>query len=155
MRSLNIDSTSRGIVTQLVLKMNRHYKSGHRKISKLYWILVRIIFCADISYKAEISSSVHFMHSGLGVVISDGTHIGNNTYIYQNVTTGGNGSAKNNGHPYIGNNVIIYSGAIVLGNITIGDNSIIGANAVVLQNVPENCVAVGVPARIINKATLK
>lgn len=72
--------------------------------------------------------------------------IGNNCTIYQQVTIG-----NWNGTPKIGNNVTIFPGAKVIGNITVGDNVKIGANAVVSKNVPENCTVVGVPAFIVKR----
>lgn len=81
----------------------------------------------------------------VGVVIGPGVKIGNYVKLYQNVTLG----KKNGKFPAIGNNVVIYAGAVVIGDVTIGDNSIIGANAVVLKDVPCNSVAVGVPAKIM------
>ena len=97
-----------------------------------------------LSPEAKIGDGLHMMHF-LGIVIGSGVVIGNNCTIYQQVTIG-----KEKGKfPKIGDNVIIYSGAKILGGVTIGDNSIIGANAVVITDVPENSIAVGVPARII------
>lgn len=70
-----------------------------------------------------------------------------NCIIHQNCTIGD----RNGGRPIIGNNVIIYVGAMLLGNITIGDNSIIGANSVVTKNCPPNSIMVGTPARNIRE----
>lgn len=86
----------------------------------------------------------------MGVVIGEATIIGNRVTIYQGVTLGATGNEKQwKRHPTIGNDVVIGSGAKVLGPINIGDNVKIGANAVVLQDVPSNATAVGIPARII------
>lgn len=88
-----------------------------------------------------------------GTVIHERCKIGDNCEIYQNVTVGGNGKKDSpwSRVPIIGDNVKIYAGACLLGPITIGNNVVIGANAVVLCNVPDNSIAVGVPARIIVK----
>jgi len=88
----------------------------------------------------------------MGVVIGETTIIGDRVIIYQGVTLGGTGNERNfKRHPTIGNDVVIGSGAKILGPINIGDNVRIGANSVILQEVPKNCTAVGVPARIIDK----
>jgi serine O-acetyltransferase len=84
----------------------------------------------------------------MGVVIGETTVIGDNVTLFQGVTLGGTGKEKGKRHPNIGNNVVIGTGAKVLGNITIGDNSYIGANAVVIKDVPANSTVVGVPGRV-------
>lgn len=90
-----------------------------------------------------------FIDHGMGVVIGETTEIGDNVTIYQGVTLGGTGKDVGKRHPTIGNNVMIGSGAKVLGPFTVGDNSKIAANAVVLNEVPPNSTCVGVPARIV------
>ena len=89
-----------------------------------------------------------FIDHGMGVVIGETTIIGDNVTLYQGVTLGGTGKERGKRHPTIGNNVVVGTGAKVLGNITIGDNSYIGANAVVIKDVPPNSTVVGVPGRI-------
>jgi len=90
-----------------------------------------------------------FIDHGMGVVIGETTEIGDNVTIYQGVTLGGTGKDLGKRHPTIGNNVMIGSGAKVLGPFKVGDNSKIAANAVVLSEVPPNSTCVGVPARIV------
>ena len=90
-----------------------------------------------------------FIDHGMGVVIGETTEIGDNCTIYQNVTLGGTGKENGKRHPTLGNNVLIGSGAKVLGPFTIGDNARIAAGAVVLEEVPANATAVGVPARVV------
>ena len=86
---------------------------------------------------------------GVGVVIGETTEIGDDVLIYQGVTLGGTGKDIGKRHPTIGNNVMISAGAKVLGPFKVGDNSRIAAGAVVLEAVPENSTAAGVPARIV------
>jgi len=86
---------------------------------------------------------------GMGIVIGETAEIGDDVLIYQGVTLGGTGKDTGKRHPTIGNNVLIGSGAKVLGPFVVGDNSRIAANAVVLKEVPPNSTAVGVPARIV------
>ena len=90
-----------------------------------------------------------FIDHGMGIVIGETAEVGDNCTLYQNVTLGGTGKDKGKRHPTIGNNVLIGSGAKVLGPFSVGDNSKIAANAVVLSEVPENSTCVGVPARIV------
>ena len=99
-----------------------------------------------IAPNAEISNNMLFPHP-IGVVIGDGVKIGKNCTVFQNVTIG----KKNDLYPTIGNNVTIYPGTVIVGNVKIGDNSIIGANSVVLHDVPPNTVVAGNPAKIIKK----
>lgn len=90
-----------------------------------------------------------FIDHGMGVVIGETTEIGDNVTIYQGVTLGGTGKEKGKRHPTIGNNVVIGTGAKVLGPIKIGDNAKIGAGSVVLHDVPEHTTVVGVPGRVV------
>lgn len=90
-----------------------------------------------------------FIDHGMGVVIGETTVIGDNCTIYQNVTLGGTGKEHGKRHPTLGNNVLVGSGAKVLGPFTVGDNARIAAGAVVLSEVPANATAVGVPAKIV------
>lgn len=92
-----------------------------------------------------------FIDHGMGVVIGETAEIGDNCLIYQGVTLGGTGKEKGKRHPTLGNNVMVGAGARVLGPFKVGDNSKIAANAVVLEEVPPNCTAVGVPARIAKR----
>ncbi len=89
---------------------------------------------------------------GMGVVIGETAELGDDVLLYQGVTLGGTGKDQGKRHPTIGNNVLIGSGAKVLGPFRVGDNSRIAAGAVVLSEVPPNATAVGVPARIVRIA---
>lgn len=86
---------------------------------------------------------------GTGTVIGATAEIGDDCLLYQCVTLGGTGVVQGKRHPTLGNNVMVGSGAKVLGPINIGDNARIAANAVVLRDVPENSTVVGVPGRIV------
>lgn len=86
---------------------------------------------------------------GMGIVIGETTEIGDDCILYQGVTLGGTGKDQGKRHPTIGNNVLVGSGARVLGPFKVGDNARIAAGAVVLAEVPPNATAVGVPARVV------
>lgn len=90
-----------------------------------------------------------FIDHGMGVVIGETTEIGDNCTLYQNVTLGGTGKDVGKRHPTLGNNVMVGSGAKVLGPFKVGNNARVAAGAVVLSEVPPNSTAVGVPARVV------
>ena len=92
---------------------------------------------------------------GLGVVIGETAEIGEDVYIYHQVTLGGTSTQLGKRHPTVGNNVIIGAGAKVLGAILIGDGARIGANAVVVAPVPAGTTVVGIPARPVDRAETK
>jgi serine O-acetyltransferase len=91
-----------------------------------------------------------FIDHGMGVVIGETAEIGDNVTIYHGVTLGGVSLNKGKRHPTIGNNVIIGSGAKILGPFKVGDNSKIGSNSVVVKEVPPNSTVVGIPGRIVS-----
>ncbi|PGZ98861.1 serine O-acetyltransferase [Bacillus pseudomycoides] len=90
-----------------------------------------------------------FIDHGMGVVIGETCEIGDNVTIYQGVTLGGTGKEKGKRHPTIKDNVLIATGAKVLGSITVGENSKIGAGSVVLKEVPSHSTVVGIPGRVV------
>lgn len=102
----------------------------------------------EIHPGAKIGNNL-FIDHGTGVVIGETAEIGNNVTLYQGVTLGGTGKEKGKRHPTIGNNVVVASGAKVLGSFTVGDNSKIGAGSVVLKHVPPNSTVVGIPGQIV------
>ena len=119
-----------------------------------FFELISMIICGNaISAKARVGQNTVFHHHGIGCVVHDNAVIGNNCHIFQNVTIGSkwpNGICDGTS-PIIGDNVMIGAGAVIIGDITIGDNVSIGANAVVLMDIPDDSIAVGVPARIIER----
>ncbi len=92
-----------------------------------------------------------FIDHGMGVVIGETTEIGENVTIYQGVTLGGTSLEKKKRHPTIGSNVVIGSGAKILGPFLVGENSRIGSGSVVVKEVPPNSVVVGVPGRVTHR----
>ena len=89
---------------------------------------------------------------GMGIVIGETAEIGDDVLLYQGVTLGGTGKEVGKRHPTIGDNVLIGSGAKVLGPFKVGSNSRIASNAVVLKEIPPDSTAVGIPARVVRAA---
>ena len=90
-----------------------------------------------------------FIDHGMGIVIGETCEIGNDVTIYQGVTLGGTGKEKGKRHPTLHDNVLVASGAKVLGSITIGENSKVGAGSVVLKDVPADSTVVGIPGTVV------
>lgn len=90
-----------------------------------------------------------FIDHGMGIVIGETCEIGDNVAVFQGVTLGGTGKEKGKRHPTIKDNVLIATGAKVLGSITVGENSKIGAGSVVLKEVPPNSTVVGIPGKVV------
>jgi serine O-acetyltransferase len=90
-----------------------------------------------------------FIDHGMGIVIGETCEIGNNVTIFQGVTLGGTGKERGKRHPTLHDNVLVATGAKVLGSITIGENSKVGAGSVVLKNVPPNATVVGIPGTVV------
>ncbi len=111
--------------------------------------VVRALFACWLPHTTTIGHGVVLGYGGLSIVIHGDARIGNDVHIDQCVTIGGN--ATQLGVPTIGDRVYIGAGAKILGPIVIGNDSVIGANAVVVTDIPANCLAVGVPARVIRK----
>lgn len=147
----------------LARKAHKYYGLGKLGgvMAKLIKCINRVIYSCDIAYSVDIPKSTSLPHQGLGVVIHPATKIGEDCVICQNVTLGqladgprilaGQVKEKHGGRghaPSIGNNVLIGAGACILGGIIIGNNVSIAANAVVLDDVPDNAVAAGIPAKI-------
>ena len=152
------DPAARSWLEVLVCYPGLHALWFHRLSFALWWRnfpftarlishIARFLTGIEIHPAARIGRRV-FIDHGMGVVIGETAVIGRNVTLFQSVTLGGTGKERGKRHPTIGDNVVIGTGAKVLGNITIGANSMIGANAVVIRDVPEHSTVVGVPGRI-------
>ena len=119
----------------------------------------RFLTGIEIHPGAKIGKNL-FIDHGMGVVIGETSEIGNNVTIYHMVTLGGISPSINSNdqrhikrHPTLNDNVVVGSGAQILGPVVVGKNSKIGANAVVTKDVPENAVMIGIPAKNVGTAT--
>jgi serine O-acetyltransferase len=119
-------------------------------VARLVSQIARFITGVEIHPGAKIGRGL-FIDHGSGVVIGETAEIGHNCLIYQGVTLGGTGKERGKRHPTLGNNVMVGAGARVLGPFRVGNNVKIAANAVVLESIPDNCTAVGVPAKIVKR----
>ena len=138
-------------------KIMIYYRIAHRLYEKKRYFLARWVSQKglrktgiEIHPGAKIGKGF-FIDHGNGVIIGETTIIGDNVTLYQGVTLGGTGKEHGKRHPTIGNNVMISTGAKVLGSFKIGDNSKIGAGSVVLREVPPGSTVVGVPGRVVKR----
>ena len=135
---------------------NFFYKAGFDLIARIISQIVRFFTGIEIHPGAKIGKNL-FIDHGMGVVIGETSEIGNNVTIYHAVTLGGSSPSIDSErqrhekrHPTIGDDVVIGSGAQIIGPIKVGNNSRIAANAVVVKDVPENATMVGIPAKAVN-----
>lgn len=138
-------------------KVMLYYRTAHKLYEKGHFFLARWISQKgarktgiEIHPGAQIGKGF-FIDHGNGVIIGETAVIGDNVTLYQGVTLGGTGKEHGKRHPTIGNNVMISTGAKILGSFTIGDNSKIGAGSVVLNEVPPDSTVVGVPGRVVKR----
>ena len=118
------------------------YKLKLMLLARIISQINRFLTGIEIHPCAKIGKGL-FIDHGMGVVIGETAEIGNNVTLYQGVTLGGTGKEKGKRHPTLGNNIVVGSGAKILGPVTIGDNSKIGAGAVVLRDIDPNSTVVG------------
>ncbi len=153
------DPAARNSIEVLLLYSGLHAIMLHRPAYWLYqhkryflarWISQYAKFRTGVEIHpgAKIGTGV-FIDHGCGIVIGETAEVGDGCTLYQGVTLGGTGKDVGKRHPTLGKNVTVGSGAKVLGPFTIGDNSKIAAGAVVLEEIPANATAVGVPARVV------
>jgi len=152
------DPAARGLLEVVLLYPGLHAIIFHRLAHALWLLKVpflpraisqlsRFLTGIEIHPGATIGQGL-FIDHGMGVVIGETAIIGDGVTLFQGVTLGGTGRETAKRHPTLGNNVVVGTGAKVLGNIEIGENSYIGANAVIIKDVPANATVVGVPGRI-------
>ncbi|WP_342536535.1 serine O-acetyltransferase [Sporosarcina sp. FSL K6-3508] len=124
------------------------YKRNLRFLARVVSQVSRFFTGIEIHPGAVIGRRL-FIDHGMGVVIGETCEIGDDVTLYQGVTLGGTGKEGGKRHPTLHNNVLVASGAKVLGSITIGENSKVGAGSVILKEVPPNSTVVGIPGKIV------
>ncbi|MCK5812508.1 MAG: serine O-acetyltransferase [Clostridiales bacterium] len=127
-----------------------HVKIKAKLLARIISTHIRFWTGIEIHPGATIGKRLVIDH-GMGVVIGETSIIGDDCLMYHGTTLGGKGTEIGKRHPTLGNNVMIYAGSKVLGNITIGDNVVIGADSLVLKDLPSDCIAVGCPVKIVKK----
>ncbi len=159
------DPAAKNDVEILLLYSGVHAIFAYRVSHKLY--LSKHYFSARlVSQAAKFFTGIEihpgatigkgfFIDHGAGVVIGETAEIGDNCTLYQGVTLGGTGKDVGKRHPTLGDNVMVGAGAKVLGPFKIGDNSKIASNAVVLDEIPADSTAVGIPARVVKRKGVK
>lgn len=131
------------------------HRIAHTFYKKKWYFLARLIsqisrfFTGVEIHPGAVIGRRFFIDHGSGVVIGETCEIGDDCTIYQGVTLGGTGKEKGKRHPTLKNNVLVATGAKILGSITIGNNSKVGAGSVVLKDVPENSTVVGIPGVVV------
>ena len=153
------DPAARSVLEVVLTYSGLHAVWAHRIAHALFrnklFFLARVVSQVsrfftgiEIHPGAEIGRRF-FIDHGMGVVIGETCEIGDDCILFQGVTLGGTGKEKGKRHPTLGNNVLVATGAKVLGSITLGDNSKVGAGSVVLKDVPSNATVVGIPGKVV------
>ncbi len=127
---------------------HRLWKANWKLAARILAAISRLLTNVEIHPGATIGRRLFIDHA-LGVVIGETTEIGNDVTLYHGVTLGGTTWNKEKRHPTLGNNVMVGSGAKILGAITLGNNVRVGANSVVVKDVPPCCTVVGIPGRVV------
>ena len=131
------------------------HRISHYLYERHYFVLARLVshvarFLTGIEiHPGATIGKGFFIDHGMGTVIGETTEIGRNVTVYQGVTLGGTGKEKGKRHPTIGDNVVVATGAKILGSFTVGNDSKIGAGSVVLSEVPPHSTVVGIPGRVV------
>ncbi|MGI6728582.1 MAG: serine O-acetyltransferase [Anaerovoracaceae bacterium] len=136
----------------LIFHKPAHWLHNHQMklFARVLSQIARFLTGIEIHPGAAIGKRCMIDH-GMAVVIGETAEVGDDVTIYQGVTLGGTGKDTGKRHPTIGNNVMISSGAKVLGPFKVGNNCKIGAGSVVLEEIPDNCTVVGIPGKIVKR----
>ena len=153
------DPAASNILEVIMCYPGLHALLMHRVAHKLYQLklplipriishITRFFTGIEIHPGAQIGRRF-FIDHGMGVVIGETTIIGDDVLLYQGVTLGGTGKEHGKRHPTLQNNIVVGTGAKILGNINIGNNARVGASSVVIADVPDNSTVVGIPGKVV------
>lgn len=147
--AIEVALTYPGFHAMLLHRLNhRLWRLGVPLLPRVLCILNRFLTGVEIHQAAKIRGGM-FIDHGNGVVIGETAEVGRDCVLYHQVTLGGTGKQRGKRHPTLGDNVVVGSGAKILGDIRIGNNVLVGANSVVLKPVKDDCTVVGIPARVV------
>jgi len=154
------DPACRGFIEAVTCYPGLHALWCHR-IAHFLWSKLRLrLFARVVSQFSRFFTGIEihpgaeigdgfFIDHGMGVVIGETAVIGDNVTLFQGVTLGGTGKERGKRHPTLGDNIVVGTGAKILGNIIIGDEVRVGAGSVVVHDVDHDCTVVGVPGRVV------
>lgn len=149
--TFEVVTTQPGVFAVIAHRMNHWlWKKGLKWLARWLATFVRWVTGVEIHPAAEIGRRF-FIDHGMGVVIGETTHIGDDCTLYHGVTLGGTSWDEGKRHPTLENNVVIGAGAKVLGPIELGEGARVGSNSVVVKDVPSGATVVGIPGRIIQR----
>ncbi len=129
---------------------HRLWRAGWRLSARFVSHVTRFLTGIEIHPAARLGPGV-FIDHGMGVVIGETAEVGENVTLYQGVTLGGTSLKREKRHPTLERDVVVGTGAAVMGAITVGEGTRIGAGSVVVKDVPPNSVVVGVPGKVISR----
>ena len=158
LRRLSAALGNRGFSALLLFRLSHALQGRVPALPYLLSRLTQLLYAVDIDPRAELGPGIVLVHC-FGIVVGSSTQIEGDCVIFHGVTFGDRGSEwvgsnQQDGHPVVGRNCMFGAGAKVLGGVRIGNNCVVGANAVVLNDVPENSVVAGLPAKIVSQRPL-
>ena len=150
---INVILNYPGVHAMFFFRINHFLWNIHLKILARFLSQIARFFTGIEIHPGATIGKRFFIDHGMGVVIGETTIIGDDCILYQGVTLGGVGTGEHKvkRHPTLQNNVMIFAGAKIIGDVTVGENSIVGASSVVLKDVPLNCTVIGIPGRIVKE----
>ena len=129
-----------------IIRQQKLFEGGYKRLAYFVHYYIYYKWHCEISFRATIDPTVVFPHP-IGIVVGDGTRIGKNTVVFQNVTFG----QKNEKFPQVGEECVIYPNSVLIGDILISDRTTVGAGSIVLKSTEEGSTYAGNPARRIDK----
>lgn len=140
-------------------RLGSYFKSKNDIFSRFIYSIIKLLYerkqlltGIQLPLGTKVGGGLTFIHYS-SIVIAQSSVIGDNCTLLQGVTLGHSFSSVNDGTPRLGDNVVVFAGAKILGNVHIGDKAVIAANSVVTKDVPSNCIVAGIPAKVVKQDT--